>query len=142
MYGDKSLDNAFRYLFDVSRECSDNGFVSCDKKLLTPMEIEANNRARYRAYLLLRSTKLPTKKSEILRYHFLISLIEYYGVEGIPPINKVANEFENIDLDRLNELMNNTRMSVKEKMNLGLEVDPRIIDYVARRSEKVLRKIS
>lgn len=152
MYSEESTNNAFRYLYDISREYSDNGFVSLDKriliptegkpKILTPMEIEANNRARYRAYLLMRSTKLPMKKSEILRYHFLISLIGYYGVEGIPPIKKAADEYHNIDLYKLSELMKNTRMSIKDRMNLGLEVDPKTFEYVVKRSEKVLRKAS
>ena len=136
-YGQAIEGTAFHYLYDLSRAHSDNGEVFCDQEDLSPMEIEALNKARYQAYRLMRMTKLPKKRLEILRHDFLAMLTSYYSAAGLSPIEMSSD----VDLEELMKQLSNTPISTKERMNLGLPVSPRVLSYVKRRDDSVYKKI-
>lgn len=140
MYGQQNSDNPLRYLYDVSEKSSQNGIVTCNESILTPMEIEARNMARKRAWQIMRSTKLPMKDVALFHYYYLSMLIEKYGDDGLSPIEMMPLDNTNIDLEKLFQLMENTGIGIKDRINLGLPVSPFIIKFLDFYSQKTLSK--
>lgn len=121
---EKDKEELYRYLIKVSNKFKESK-PHIYKKIpeLVPKEREAKNLGLYTAYDLMKYTKLPRKESKIMYLEYLKALISSYiknEDEIISPIELFSEIDKNIDLDKLKELINTSKVNEAEKMNLGL----------------------
>lgn len=137
-YEDK--DNILGYLYDLSERLD----VDRESKLLIPMEREANNTGLLTAYTLMNYTKLPSKEAHIMQLQYLNNLLLNYrrrnNYQVSSPIDALSDMFPNIDIDRINELLDQSKLSRIDRINLGLPISPKEFDTVNSEVTKRLIK--
>ena len=124
------------YLYDL------NSRLHVDPKtgLLLPMEIEANNTGILTASKLLRCTKLPGKESTVMDLEYLKSLLLNYqrrnNYQVTSPVEVLSSTFPIVDIDKINELLDQSKLSKTDRFNLGLPVTTKEYDEVAKKLVK------
>ena len=128
------------YLYDLSQRL----IVDPKSKLLIPMEREASNNGLLTAYTLMNYTKLPSKETHIMQLQYLNKLLQYYkrrnNFQVTSPIEVLSDTFPNIDIDKINELLDQSRLSRVDRINLGLPITPKEYDSVNSEVAKKLLK--
>jgi len=139
-------DDLFNYLYELCMKLHQNDVMFYSKNHdLFPMEIEANNKGFLRAYNLMTYTKLPLKECRVIKLQYIHSLIKNYerinNYRIITPIEKLLDASDATEIRRINELLDNSRLSKIERMNLGVGITPREYDSIIREKAKCLIKI-
>lgn len=138
-------DDVFNYLFELcfSLHSNDNSFYKENHDFF-PMEIDANNTGYLKAYTLMEYTKLPGKECKMMYLQYLHSLLNNYqkinNERIITPIDKLAMENGNVDINKIGELLNESKLSKIERMNLGLNITSKEYDSVIKEKTKCLIK--
>ena len=122
--------------------------VDLDDKssLMLPMKIEASNEGLLTSYNYLNYTKLPGREAEKMHLEYLKKiLLNYYrknNFQVISPIELLNEMFPLIDMDELNGLLDQTKLSKIDRFNLGLPVTAKEYDSVQNDLNKRLIKIN
>lgn len=136
----KSREDLLGYLYDLSQRL----IVDPKSKLLIPMEREANNTGLLTAYTLMNYTKLPGKEAHVMQLQYLNGLLLNYkrrnNFQVTSPIEVLSDLAPNIDIDRINELLDQSRLSRVDRINLGLPITPKEYDSVNSEVAKKLLK--
>ncbi len=128
------------YLYDLSQRL----IVDPQSKLLIPMEREASNNGLLTAYTLMNYTKLPGKEAHVMQLQYLNGLLLNYkrrnNFQVTSPIEVLSDLVPDIDIDRINELLDQSKLSRVDRINLGLPITPKEYDGVQSEVTKRLIK--
>ena len=124
----------FNYLYEMCLKItSKDGFYRMNHDLI-PMEIDANNYGYLKAWTLMSYTKLPRREQRIMHLEYLSSMLHNYQKVGknkiITPIVKLSMMDREIDLDKIIEYTNESRLSKIDRINLGLSITPDEYDSI------------
>ena len=144
--GDGNKLSDLLYEKSISIKNKDNNLYKENHDLF-PVEIEANNIGYLNAYKLMSHTKLPKREQRIMHLEYLKALLHNYQKTNkriITPMDKFSMLTSEININEINELLNNTRLSKIERMNHGLDINPSEYDSILKlrvsESLKVLKK--
>ena len=145
-YEANNKDSLYNYLYELCTDLHQKDFVYYKQNQESlSMEIEANNSALLRAYNMMSYTKLPRNECQIMRLEYLLSVLANYERVNnyyiMTPIEKLNKEDSKFDLDRIYELLDKTRLSKIERLNLGLNITPREYDSIEKEKNKILTKL-
>ena len=136
----ENREDIIGYLYDLSQRL----IVDQQSKLLIPMEREANNNGLLTAYTLMNYTKLPGKEAHIMQLQYLNGLLTDYkkrnNFQVTSPIEVLNDLVPDIDIDRINELLDQSKLSRIDRFNLGLPITPKEYDGVQNEVTKRLIK--
>ena len=128
------------YLYDLSQRLT----TDPQSRLLIPMEREANNTGLLTAYTLMNYTKLPGKEAHIMQLQYLNGLLLNYrrrnNFQVTSPIEVLSDLMPEIDIDRINELLDQSKLPRVDRINLGLPITPKEYDGVQSEINKRLVK--
>ena len=138
-------ENIFNYLYELCAKLRQDSLqLYKDNHDLFPMEIDANNNAYIKAHTLMTYTKLPSKECKLMYLQYLRSLSNNYKKiddnQISCPIKKLSLENEIVDLDKIEELLNKSKLSKIDRMNLGLDITVKEYDSIVKEKEKCLIK--
>ena len=128
------------YLYDLCQS------VSMDDKsrLLLPTEIEASNTGLLTAFNYLNYTKLPSKEADRMHLEYFKKLLLNYtrrnNYQVTAPIEVLNEMFPIIDMDELNRLLDESKLSKIDRFNLGLPVTTKEYDSIQGEVNKRLAK--
>mgnify|MGYP007102030752 CR=1 FL=1 len=120
--------------------------VSMDDKNrdLLPMEIEASNEGLLTAFNYLNYTKLPGKEKERIHLEYLKKLLLNYNrknnFQTASPIEVLNEIFPIVDMKELNILLDKSRLSKIDRLNLGLPITTKEYDSIQNTISKKLIK--
>ena len=138
MYEDK--EDITGYLYDL---CNNIKADNNTNNLLS-MNIEASNNSLLTAYNLMNHTKLPSKEANIMHLKYLKSLLLNYNrrnnYQVTSPIELLNDSFPVIDIDKVNELLDNSKLSKIERIDLGLPITTKEYDSIQNEINKKLIK--
>ena len=111
---------------------------------LFPSEVEANNMGFRYAYNMMSHTKLPNREKRIMYLQYLNSmLINYQKLNKsciLSPIEKLSQKRNDININIINTLIKNSKLSKDERINLGLTITPREYNGLFKEEIKVFLK--
>ena len=143
-YENSNDENIYNYLYDLCSNLrkSDVTFYK-SKHDIFPMEIEANNKGTLKAYNLMQYTKLPNKECQMLYLRYLSFLItDYERINNFrikTPIEKLSDENDFVDINKIYELTDHSHLSKIERLNLGLNITVKEYDGIEKEKQKILR---
>ncbi len=136
----------YNYLYDVCNTIKEKDYdLYISKHDLFPINIEVDNASYLHAYNLMAHTKLPNIELKLMYLEYIKSLLKNYEKYDdkivISPVDKLAMLTSEIDLDNITRLLNETRLSKIDRMNLGLSITPSEYDSIIKTEEKEKRKM-
>ena len=128
------------YLYDLSNRVN----IDDRSEHLLPMNREAEKTSLLTAVNFLDYTKLPNKEANKMHLYYLKKLLLNYNRKNnyqvSSPIELLSDLYPIIDIDKINELLDNSKLSKIERLNLGLPVTTKEYDSVKNEIVKRLKK--
>ncbi len=143
LYESNRGSEIFNYLYEKCIKITDKdySFYKANHDLF-PSVIQANNQGYLHAYNLMTHTKLGKRDQRIMHLEYLKSLLHNYQKAGnkhiITPIDKLAMLTDEIDINVVNKLVNQSKLSKMERLNMGLIITPSEYDSIVR--ERVIER--
>ena len=127
----------FNYLYEACNNIKENDYnLYLENHSLFPTNIAADNIGFLKAYNLMDHTKLIKRELRIMYLEYLKLLLRNYERYNdkiiISPVDKLATLSNLISLDKITELLNNTKLSKIDRMNLGLSITPSEYDSIIK----------
>ena len=140
-----NTNNLFSYLYELCSMIEYSGMMTFNNDYnLLPMEIEANNVGLLKSYQLMTYTKLPSRETQLMYSQYLSSLLSNYkkinDKEVSAPINKLHKKINEIDMEMINSLIEQERLSKVQRLNYGLDISSKVYDSIDKEKQKILLK--